>query len=103
MDSLWALGFWATFLVRPCRGGEIWCATEPEEAFQAQQILARLQLPPTGRSSVAAKRKPLQVPGPRTISEENYFASSFFISSFLVCLWCLRWYFVLASSFLSIG
>ena len=46
MESLWALGFWATFSVRHCQGGEIWCATEPGEAFQTQQILARLESPP---------------------------------------------------------
>src|SRR6266853_5356820 len=39
---------------------------EPVAAFQAQQILARLELPPAGRRRVVAKRKPRPVPGSKT-------------------------------------
>ncbi len=52
MESLLDVGILGHFLVRHCQGGEIWCATEPEEAFQAQQILARLELPPAFSSAI---------------------------------------------------
>jgi hypothetical protein len=48
------VGILGHFSIRHCQCGEI-CATKPEEAFQTQQILARLQLSPAFQSQ-SAKR-----------------------------------------------
>src|SRR6266478_9226076 len=65
MESPWGLGCWAT-VQSVIPGVESSGAHEPVEAFQAQQILARLELPPAGRRRVVAKRKPRPVPGSKT-------------------------------------
>jgi hypothetical protein len=44
IESVGAFGFWATFSVRLCQGGKSSALSQRKR--QAQQILARLDLPP---------------------------------------------------------
>src|SRR6266404_5837256 len=93
MESPWGLGCWAT-VQSVIPGVESSGAHEPVEAFQAQQILARLELPPAGRRRVVAKRKPRPVPGSKTkrggelisAGRSSSRLSSFRLSSFRLSL-----------------
>jgi hypothetical protein len=64
-------------------GGETRCATEPVEAFQAQQILARLELPPAGRGWMAARERPQPEAGRKREAMQSLFR---FLFPYLVLL-----------------